>query len=319
MNFSAVKKLANTAGTAMFAVELGSLTTSESIKMLTDLIKLARPQHWIKNVFVLLPVPFAIASHHFTLDAKVLLFGLFGFCLINSAIYTFNDLCDAAVDRLHPKKSRRPIAAGKVSRRAAIIQIFVLSAAGVGLCWLADKPFTMTIVAAYVVINVAYNLGAKHVALLDVFLLSSGFVLRVLLGCVLVSAVPSSWLLLCTSTLALFLGFAKRRADLHAGLDHHHRPSLKGYSLSFLDHAMVICAGVAMVSYALYCIDAKVLLESRKMASMPFVAYGILNYLRIVDVVGIGGSPVDIAYRSRVTQICCLGWLVAVTWSMGLW
>ena len=119
---------------------------------------------------------------------------------------------------------------------------------------------------------------------LDVFLLSSGFVIRVLLGCALVSAPPSTWLLLCTTTLALFLGFAKRRADLKEGLDHHHRPSLRGYSMSFLDQAMAICAGVAILSYALYSIEAKVLLPGREMASMPFVAYGILNYLRMADV-----------------------------------
>jgi 4-hydroxybenzoate polyprenyltransferase len=287
--------------------------------MFADLLRLARPQHWIKNVFVLLPAPFAIASHHFTLDVKALCLGLLGFCLVNSAIYTFNDLCDAAADCLHPKKCRRPIAAGRVSRHVAIVQIVVLLALGGGLCWLADKPFALAIVAAYVIINAAYNLGAKHVALLDVFLLSSGFVLRVLLGCTLVSAAPSSWLLLCTSTLALFLGFAKRLADLKAGLDPNHRPSLGGYSTSFLDHAMVICAGVAMLSYALYCIEAKVLTPGREMASMPFVAYGILNYLRIADVEGGGGSPVDIAYHSFTLQLCGIGWIVAVTWSLGWW
>ena len=181
------------------------------------------------------------------------------------------------------------------------------------------KPATVTIAAAYVAINVVYNLGAKHVPLLDVFLLSSGFVIRVLLGCALVSAAPSPWLLLCTSTLALFLGFTKRRADLTEELDLDHRPSLRGYSKAFLDQAVSICAGVAILSYALYSIEAKVLLPGREMASMPFVAYGILNYLRMVDVEDAGGSPVEIAYRSPTTQICAVAWLVAVTWSMGLW
>ncbi len=287
--------------------------------MLSGLIRLARPHHWIKNVFVLLPVPFAIAAHSYTLDIKVFLLGFFGFCLVNSAIYVLNDLHDAAADRLHPKKNKRPIASGAVSQNTAIAMIFVLLLCGIGLCLLTGKTAVTAVAAAYVIINVAYNLGAKHIALLDVFLLSSGFVIRVLLGCILVSATPSSWLLLCTSTLALFLGFAKRRADLKAGLDHHHRPSLRGYSLSYLDHAMVICAGVAMLSYALYCIESAVLWDARKMASMPFVAYGILNYLRMVDVDGIGGSPVHVAYYSRTTQLCAIGWLAAVTWSMGMW
>jgi len=287
--------------------------------MLSGMIRLARPQHWIKNVFVLLPVPFAIAAHSYTLDIKTFLIGFFGFCLVNSAIYVLNDLHDAAADRLHPKKCKRPIASGEVPLNAAIAMLFILFVAGVGLCVLTGKTAVTAVAAAYVVINITYNLGAKHVALLDVFLLSSGFVIRVLLGCILVSATPSSWLLLCTSTLALFLGFAKRRGDLKAGLDHQHRPSLRGYSLSYLDHAMVICAGVAMLSYALYCIESPVLREGRKMASMPFVAYGILNYLRMVDVHGSGESPVYVAYHSGTTQLCAIGWLAAVTWSMGMW
>ena len=288
--------------------------------MFTDLTRLARPKHWIKNVFVLLPVPFALkATGGEGFSFLSFLFGLAGFCLVNSAIYTLNDLCDAATDRLHPRKCRRPIAAGKVPRFVAVIQIFVLLIAGLGLCFAAEKPATLTIVAAYVVINVVYNLGAKHVPLLDVFLLSSGFVIRVLLGCVLVSAAPSPWLLLCTSTLALFLGFTKRRADLTEELDLDHRPSLRGYSKAFLDQAMSICAGVAILAYALYCIEAKAVLKpSREMASLPFVAYGILNYLRMVHVEGVGGSPVEVAYHSLSMQICALGWLVAAMWSLGL-
>lgn len=288
--------------------------------MLTGLIRLARPLDWIKNVFVLLPVPFALAAGSGIEPFRFLL-GLVGFCLVNSAIYTLNDLFDAKADRLHPTKQRRPLAAGQVSLRAAILQIAVLLVLGLILCWAAGKPQTvMSVVLVYVVVNIAYNLGAKHVPLLDVFLLSSGFVLRVLLGCALVSAEPSPWLLLCTSTLALFLGFAKRRADLAEELDADHRPSLRGYSKGFLDQAVGICAGVALVTYALYCIESRnVLMPGREMASVPFVAYGILNYLRLVYVERAGGSPVEVAYRSPTTQICAVGWIVAVTWSIGLW
>ena len=215
--------------------------------MLTNLIRLARPQDWIKNVFVLLPVPFALAAGSRFVPAAFLL-GLAGFCLVNSAVYTLNDLFDAEADRLHPEKCRRPIAAGLVPVGVAAVQSIVLLSLGLGLCLAAgNRPTVMTIVLAYVVINLAYNLGVKHVALLDVFLLSSGFVIRVLLGCALVAAPPSPWLLLCTSTLALFLGFAKRRADLAEELDVNHRPSLRGYSKTFLDQAVSICAGVAHV------------------------------------------------------------------------
>lgn len=287
--------------------------------MPSGLIRLARPQDWVKNVFVVLPVPFALkAGAQFA--AAPFLLGLAGFCLVNSAVYTLNDLFDAEADRLHPTKRNRPLAARDVSKRAAIAQIIVLLAAGLGLCSATAIAPVPAIVLAYLAINVAYNLGAKNVALLDVFLLSSGFVIRVLLGCALVSAEPSPWLLLCTSSLALFLGFTKRRADLIEELDPDHRPSLLGYSRGFLDQVVGISAGVAILAYALYCIEVREVLRlGREMASMPFAAYGILNYLRLAYVEGAGGSPVEIAYRSLTTQICGVGWIVAVTWSLGLW
>ena len=287
--------------------------------MLTGLIRLARPRDWVKNVFVVLPVPFALKAGAQFATAPFLL-GLAGFCVVNSAVYTLNDLFDAEADRLHPTKRNRPIAAGKVSKGAAAVQTIVLLLAGLSLCSATAIPSVPAIVLAYVAINMAYNLGAKSVALLDVFLLSSGFVIRVLLGCALVLASPSPWLLLCTSSLALFLGFTKRRADLTEELDLDHRPSLGGYSKGFLDQAVSISAGVAILAYALYCIEVKQVLQpGREMASLPFVAYGILNYLRMAYVEGAGGSPVDVAYHSLTTQICGVGWIVAVTWSLGPW
>ncbi len=260
----------------------------------------------------------AESKGHF--DASVFLLGLFGFCLINSAVYTLNDLRDAAADRLHPKKRLRPVASGVVSRQAAIGQMFVLLCAGLALCQATGKPLAGIYAIAYVAINLSYSLGLKNVALLDVFLLSSGFVIRVLIGCTLVAAAPSPWLLLCTGTLALFIGFTKRRADLSEEVASGHRHSLDGYSKAFLDQAVSICAGVAILAYALYCIDViRADHPGREMISMPFAAYGILNYLRMAHVEGMGGSPVYVAYHSISMQICALGWLAAVTWSLGLW
>ncbi|MEN6451962.1 MAG: hypothetical protein ABFC96_15850, partial [Thermoguttaceae bacterium] len=112
----------------------------------------------------------------------------------------------------------------------------------------------------------------------------------------------------------------KRRADLIDELDQNHRPSLKGYSKGFLDQAVGICAGVAILSYALYCIEVqKIFVPGRELASMPLVAYGILDYLRLVYVEGEGGSPVEIAYRRLSIQLCALGWIAAVLWSVRIW
>ena len=296
---------------------------TENKNMIKGLIRLARPKHWIKNVFVLIPLPFAFAARgadaSFRGDIAPLLLGLLGFSLINSAVYTLNDLMDAEADQLHPKKCKRPLAAGEVSGRAACVQIAVLLLLGLGLCIATGRFEAVLLSLGYIGINVAYSLGAKHVAVFDVFLLSSGFVIRVLLGCALVDATASAWLLLCTTSVALFLGFTKRRADLVAGLDASHRPSLEGYSRAFLDQAITICAGVSLLAYALYSIDSAVFVEGREMASMPLVAYGIFNYLRISDMENAGGSPVEIAYTSRSSQICAIAWIIASLWSMGMW
>jgi hypothetical protein len=140
----------------------------------------------------------------------------------------------------------------------------------------------------------------------------------VILGCVLVAAAPSNWLLLCTSMLALFLAFGKRRADLAAGLTSEHRASLAGYTLTFLDAALSITAGIALFAYALYSQESPAFVEGRELLGIPFVAFGILDYLRMAIGEGAGGSPVEMAYRSRSLQICVLGWLIATTWSLGI-
>ena len=287
--------------------------------MLVALIRLARIPDWIKNVFVLVPVPFAVATETAGAQFAVVpfLLGLLGFCLINSSVYTFNDVCDARADRLHPRKCKRPVASGLVSVRIAAGQALVLLLAGIGLVLSGGGFQALQVVLIYVGVNLAYNLGAKQLAVLDVFLLASGYVIRVILGCILINVSASAWLLLCTSALALFLGFTKRRADLLAGLEGEHRRSLEDYSKAFLDQAMAISGGVALLSYALYSLDSAVFVPGRELASLPFVAYGILNYLRLAGVEGKGDSPVEIAYTSRSSQICALGWLATVLWSLG--
>jgi hypothetical protein len=143
-------------------------------------------------------------------------------------------------------------------------------------------------------------------------------VLRVLLGCALVTVAPSNWLLLCTSTLALFLALAKRRGDLVRGVDAVHRPSLSGYNLPFLDQAIGITSGMAIVAYALYCMESAVLAPGREFASLPFVVFGVFEYLRLVHVKDEGDSPVDSALHSVKLQICGVGWLAATLWGLAL-
>jgi 4-hydroxybenzoate polyprenyltransferase len=285
---------------------------------LIGLVKLARPWHWVKNLFVLLPVPFGLASGG-ELHVGPFLFGLLGFCLVNSAVYALNDLLDAEADRRHDSKRFRPVACGDVAPWLALIFSVALFAAGLALCWQAGRSKALAITLVYAAMNVVYCLGGKHVPLLDVFLISAGFVVRVLLGCFLVEVPPSNWLLLCSSALALFLGAAKRRGDLAAGISPDHRPSLAGYDYMFLNQMLGITATVAIMSYCLYSLESPVFLKGRQLASVPFAAYGILHYLRVALMEGAGASPVAMFYNSWTLRLCGIGWFLAVLWSVGKW
>ncbi|QGJ71490.1 Decaprenyl-phosphate phosphoribosyltransferase [Planctomycetales bacterium 10988] len=292
--------------------------------LIRSMIKLARPLDWVKSLFILAPVPFALADRsvdaHF--EPLVFLAGLFGFCFLSSSIYILNDIWDAEADRLHPKKRFRPIASGRVPVWLASIESLLLVSTAMALfsyCTLHGRLVVLILGLIYLLTNCLYCLGAKHLTLLDVFLISSGFVIRVLVGCALVAVTPSEWLLFCSGTLALFLAFAKRRADLVAGMDAQHRPSLAGYSVSFLDQALAISAGIALLSYALYSREAEVFAEGRKLATIPFAAYAVLDYLRLAQVEGTGGSPIDVLKRSIGLQVCCVGWVLTVLWSLKLW
>jgi decaprenyl-phosphate phosphoribosyltransferase len=284
--------------------------------MVRDFLELSRPKDWVKNVFVLMPVPFALASGAH-LDARIFGLGLLAFCLANSAVYSFNDSLDSDRDKVHDKKKHRPVASGRISKHAAYAWSAVLAAGSIVLSLVCGSMNAPIIVGTYLAINVVYCLGAKHIALLDVFLLASGFVLRVLLGCALLGVPPSNPMLLCSYALALFIALAKRRSDVVKGLDETHRPSLLGYNQAFLDHAMGIMAAMVVVGYALYSMESGVLLPSRKFASLPFVMFGVLDYLRLVHVHKSGGSPVDVFLSPQIV-ITGIGWLLAVVWSVHL-
>lgn len=285
--------------------------------MVRDFLELSRPKDWVKNVFVFMPVPFALASGAH-LDVRVFLLGLLSFCCANSAVYAFNDAQDAERDKAHEKKKNRPIASGRISKRGAYFFSASLATGAIALSVLSNSQNAPIIVASYLVINLAYCLGAKNIALLDVFLLSSGFMLRVLLGCALLDVPPSNPMLLCSYALALFIALAKRRSDVLKGLDESHRPSLLGYNQAFLDHAMGITASMAVVGYALYSMESSVLLPSRKFASLPFVMFGVLDYLRLAHVNQRGGSPQDVLLGSPALILTGIGWLLAVIWSVHL-
>jgi 4-hydroxybenzoate polyprenyltransferase len=284
--------------------------------LITALIRLARPRDWVKNVFVLAPLPFALADGA-VVDPLRFALGFAAISLAGSAVYALNDVRDVELDRAHPHKRNRPVAAGLVPIGVALGFSAALAVAALSLGVAVGGTVTL-LLGFYLAKDVIYNAGGKHLPLVDVFLISAGFLIRVLLGCALVHVTPSNWLLLCTATLALFLALTKRRADVVLGMGTEQRPSLQGYNLDFLNHATAITAGIALLSYALYSIEGGFFVKGRELASLPFVAFCILNYLRVAHLEGRGGDPMALALRDPSFSVAAAGWLAATGWSLGM-
>lgn len=253
--------------------------------MLTALVKLSRPAHWPKNVFVLAPLVFAQLLHVPSALARTLV-AFVCFCIASSIVYVFNDYRDRELDRRHPIKMRRPLAAGTISPAvalgfAALLLVGLILAAS----WLGGK--FLTVILIYLGLNTLYSLGLKRVVILDVMIVSLGFVLRVLGGGVAIDVEISAWLLLCTIFLALFLAFSKRRHELVllAEEARTQRDVLTHYSASFLDQMINVVTASTVVSYALYSAAPETIERFQTgmlVYTIPFVLFGIFRYLYLM-------------------------------------
>jgi len=284
-------------------------------KNLRGLLIEMRPQEWVKNLLVFSGLIFSRSL--FDLHGLwTSLLGFVIFCAASSGIYIFNDLCDIEADRAHPIKSSRPLAAGDLNiNLARIAMVIFFTAAAVGS--LALSPRFALIIVLYLVCCVAYSLQLKNVVILDVILIASGFVLRAISGPVLIDVTISEWLIICTSMVALLAGFGKRRHELTLlrSAASTHRKNLSEYSVSFLDSIMVICAGAALITYALYTrADETVARVGSQwmLITIPFVVYGVFRYLFLIHQRDAGGDPVKILFHDRPTILNLLLWLVAV-------
>lgn len=285
-----------------------------------DVLALARPQHWVKNGFVLAGLLFGHAGgdpHYIA----VALAATLAFCFASSAVYAFNDAQDAVRDREHPVKRLRPVARGAITPRAAQAIGALLAAAALGIALAADARVA-AIIAAYVALNVAYSLGLKHVPVLDVFIIAAGFMLRLLAGTWGIGIEPSRWLLACGFLLTLFLGFAKRRAELDRLADEagQHRAVLDEYTPAFLDRAVFGCALGMVITYALYTVaESTVALHGtqRLIWSLPWVLLGTFRYLYRLHYRGGGGDPAQELLRDPVLAAAALGWVATVAVLIG--
>jgi len=269
------------------------------------LVRALRPHQWVKNVFVLAPLVFALGEAGTVLSAQVervghVLLAVLSFCFGASAIYLLNDVMDVESDRRHPTKQRRPIAAGEVTVPVALATSGVCILLALWLGNLATPPGWVNVgwvVLAYMAQNFAYSLGLKRVAILDAFLIAFGFLLRVLAGGLAAGAPVSRWLMLCTFFLALFLAFCKRRAeiDLLGSGAGDHRKNLRDYTTGFLDQAAVVLAACAIMSYSVYTVDEDTVARFSSgpylVWTVPFVVFGLFRYLLLVQRMEAGGNP----------------------------
>jgi 4-hydroxybenzoate polyprenyltransferase len=241
-----------------------------------------RPQEWVKNLLVFAGLLFSAKFRQFdaVVDASIT---FAGFCAVASAGYLINDVHDAELDRQHPTKRRRPIAAGELGVKTAITMAAVLLVAGIAAPAIAVKPLVGALVLAYMVGTTLYSYVLKTEVILDVMTIAGLFVLRVLAGAVAVGADASSYLLLCTGMVALFLGFTKRRqeatSELHSGTQT--RPVLEHYSIPFLDQMVAMVTAATVMSYAIYAVNSPNI-GAKMLATLPPVVYGIFRYLYLI-------------------------------------
>ena len=280
--------------------------------MIVELLRAMRPKQWTKNGVVFAALVF---------DAKLTtpsylfrtLLGFVIFCFISGVVYVINDLVDIQKDRQHPKKRHRPLAAGRLSVRAAQVGIGIILGVGLPLGFYVQPLFGL-IVSGYLVLQVAYSFVLKNIVIVDVLTIAAGFVLRVAGGAALVEAERfSPWLYVCTVLLALFLGLSKRRGELVALQENanNHRAILQEYNLPLLDEMISMVVSTTVLAYALYTFDpSNPHLPPNKamMLTIPFVLYSVFRYLYLIHLRGETAPPDEVLLRDRPLQIAIALW-----------
>jgi len=269
-----------------------------------------RPAHWLKNGVVFAGLVFGGKLLEPDAVASAAL-AVLAFCLLSSGFYLVNDVRDRDADRLHPVKRLRPVPAGELApRTAGVLGAFLIlfaTAASALLDWRLLLVFL-----AYTGLMAAYNLGLKEIAILDVFAIAAGFVLRAVAGAVVVDVSISPWLLVCTMLLALLIGFGKRRYELVALENARgHRRNLSVYNQPMLDQSVAVTAAGTLIAYAVYTFDSEsAQYHHRMMLTIPFVAYGVFRYLYLLYLGGQGGAPESMLLTDRPLVAAVATWAV---------
>lgn len=254
--------------------------------MFNNYFKLLRVPQWIKNFFVFVPLIFSRQLFNLH-DLKEVLLGFLLFCFTSSIVYIFNDVIDAESDRQHPEKKNRPIASGNVNPAFGIIVAFILFVITVILSLGVNLSFIL-LLASYLILNILYSFSLKHIVLLDIFSIAAGFMLRVIAGAVIINVEISSWLILTTMFISLFLAIMKRRSELNYVIEDENKMSrkvLSQYSIKFTEQIASIAASGVIICYALYTVSERTITifnTDHLIYTLPFVVFGIFRYMYLV-------------------------------------
>ena len=282
---------------------------------LSEYIRLARPSHYVKNGFVWIPLFFGHKLND--LHAVFNTFWAFlAFCLTASVVYVLNDLLDVQEDRLHPVKKLRPIASGAITAKQAtrFLLTFLVLAISVSFIFLSNN--VLFILMAYLFLNLAYSFSLKHIAVIDVVCIATGFVLRVFAGGIAAEVPVSHWLVIMVFLLSIFLALAKRRDDLILNAQGHNneRRSLPHYNMDFVSHGMVAMTSITIVSYILYTVSPEVVSKhgtNQLYLTTFWVVIGFLRYMQLTFVHQISGSPTAVLLRDIFLQVVLVLWLIS--------
>jgi 4-hydroxybenzoate polyprenyltransferase len=298
-------------GTAYISIPLPEdLDPAKLLAMIKGLIKTMRPKQWTKNILVFAALVFD--RQLFQLEPFLsTLAGFLLLCMASSTIYLINDIADIEEDKQHPKKRMRPLASGKLSVKVAAIAALLLALISIATSFLLSSGFG-SILFLYLVINLFYSFWLKHIPIIDVMLVASGFVLRVGAGVTLITVERfSPWLYVCTTLLALFMSLGKRRAEISLLADkaNSHRRVLDGYSIALLDQLIGIVSATTIMAYSLYTFSAENLPANHlMMLTIPFVLYGIFRYLYLIQIKGAGGAPDELILSDYPLMATFLLW-----------
>jgi 4-hydroxybenzoate polyprenyltransferase len=272
---------------------------------------LMRPRQWVKNAFVFAPLFFTPAA--MSSAAMLTVFLVFvSFCCVSSGVYCVNDVRDRESDKKHPSKRLRPVASGRIPVALAVVLAVVLIAAGLSIA-AALAPAALPALLLYVVVNAAYNMVLKNISIVDVLVISFGFVLRVYAGAEAIDVVPTPWIQICAGLLALFIALAKRRDDVVLAIGTEHRGSLSGYTRLFLDVCIAVTLAALLVSYMIFTLmDGAMerLGSERLFVTVPFVIAGVFRYLQLTLVFERSGSPTELVFKDWFLMTAIAGWLM---------